>query len=274
MRKPNGLGIAFISAMVWSLASFGAAADCSIVKGDFDSSLQSLVCDIETLPAFIIDETPRVYLQENNLWTLLLAGGGSIAMHSSGADDRIAKNFEDEKALSEFSDRGLDLIGGPGFHFAAAGVWYLLSANNCDELNKQRSWTMIKALSMTGMTTLTLKAIRNNDTPNGKPWAWPSGHTSSSFTVAAVLDEYYGPGVGVPAYALAGLVGYRMMETGDHWASDVMFGAVLGYITGHMIAGEDKEKWKIAGFDVVPYAGPASELSDSSGCGIRLVKSF
>jgi hypothetical protein len=30
-----------------------------------------------------------------------------------------------------------------------------------------------------------------------------SGHAASSFTVASMLDEYYGPNVGIPAYVLA-----------------------------------------------------------------------
>jgi len=91
---------------------------------------------------------------------------------------------------------------------------------------------MLKALSVTGFTTMALKVARDNDCPNGSPLAWPSGHTSSSFTVAAVLDEWYGPEVGIPAYLGAGFVGYRMMESGDHWPSDVLFGLFWGISWG------------------------------------------
>ncbi|HUS73652.1 MAG TPA: phosphatase PAP2 family protein, partial [Sedimentisphaerales bacterium] len=108
-----------------------------------------------------------------------------------------------------------------------------------------------------------------NETPNGKRWAWPSGHTSSSFTVAAVLDEFYGPKVGIPAYAVASVVAYRMMDTGDHWASDVVFGATLGWVVGHTIAGKHK-KLEIAGFTVLPYMGNG----DGPTAGISLVKQF
>ena len=111
--------------------------------------------------------------------------------------------------------------------------------------------------------------FRSNDTPNGKRWAWPSGHTASSFTVASVLDEFYGPKVGIPAYVTAGLVGYRMMDTGDHWASDVVFGATLGWVVGHTVAGKHK-KLEIAGFRVLPYLAN----TNSSAMGISLVKEF
>ena len=57
-------------------------------------------------------------------------------------------------------------------------------------------------------------------------------------TVASVLHEYYGWQVGVPAYGVAGLVGWRMMDVGDHWASDVLFGAALGCVVGHTVAAQ------------------------------------
>ena len=129
---------------------------------------------------------------------------------------------------------------------------------------------MLKALSVTSATTLGLKLIVNNDTPNGKDHAWPSGHTSSSFTAAAVLDEFYGPGIGIPAYLGAGFVGYRMIDAGDHWASDVLFGGILGYIVGHHIAGKHQDS-PLAGLEIAPLT---STLSDQRLTGICIVKKF
>jgi hypothetical protein len=155
------------------------------------SPIKSLWNDIWTLPDVVITETPEVAMKPGNTFLLLAAGAGSIAMHNSGADSRIANNFANSGNLNRDVDKIGDYMGGPGQHFAASGLWYLLAAGSGDELNKDRSWTMIKALSVTGATTFGLKLIRNNNCPNGKSLAWPSGHTSSSFTVAAVLDEFY-----------------------------------------------------------------------------------
>ena len=163
----------------------------------------------------------------------------------------------------------LNFAGNPGFHFAAAGLWYAAAANNQDDLNKHRAWTMFRALSTTGLATVSLKAIRNNENPNGDDWAWPSGHTSSSFTVAAVLDEFYGPKVGIPAYIAATAVAYRMVDEGDHWASDVVSGAVLGYVVGHTVAGKHKEL-EIAGFKVEPL----TTITGYPAAGFSLVKKF
>lgn len=228
-----------------------------------------ILSDAKRLPAQGFAEAERTYFDSSNLTLLLMAGGGSIALHDK-ADDKIANHFDRHGNLSHDMDKLIDWTGSPATHFGAAAIWYAVAANNQNEFSKARAWTMIKALSVTGATTLLLKGINNNHTPNGKSLAWPSGHTSSSFCVAAVLDEFYGPKVGIPAYAMAGFVGYRMMDSGDHWASDVLFGAVLGYVVGHSVAGEHK-RLEVAGFDILPYT---SYTRSKPITGITLAKKF
>ena len=233
------------------------------------SFLESVKTDAVNWPRRIIADSKDILFKTENITPLLFAGGISIAMHHSNADKNIAEHFERHAAFHGFADESFNVIGHPGTHFAATGLWYVLSAESQDEFNRERAWTMMTALSVTGLVTAGLKAIRDNETPNSKRWAWPSGHTSSSFTIASVLDEFYGPKVGIPAYVLASLVGYRMADTGDHWASDVVFGAALGWIVGHTIAGKHKEL-EMAGFKVLPYMGGA----DGSTVGISFVKQF
>jgi hypothetical protein len=62
-----------------------------------------------------------------------------------------------------------------------------------------------------------------------------------------------------------------MMDTGDHWGSDVVFGATLGWVVGHTIAGKHKNL-DVAGFEVVPYV--AAPTSRGAATGISLVKYF
>jgi len=231
--------------------------------------LKSLRADISAFPGRIVEDSNETFMRSDNMTALLLAGGASIAMHNTNADDNLAGNFDRHRAFQGFTDESLNIIGSPGTHFAAASLWYAISAENEDELNRERALTMITALSVNGLVTTGLKAAVRNDTPNHKSWAWPSGHTSSSFTAASVLDEFYGPKVGIPAYILAGLVGYRMMDTGDHWASDVVFGATLGWVVGHSIAGKHKQL-EIAGFKVLPYAGNIGQPA----MGVGLLKRF
>ncbi len=248
---------------------FAAGPASQTEKFDVHLALDSFGKDLWNLPREGWNEAKRTYTDWNNLALLLMAGGGSIALHDS-ADERLAGHFERHGNIPADLDKFTDLAGNPGIHFAFTGLWYAMAAGRGDEFNKDRSWTMFKALSITGATTLLLKGIVHNHTPNDKEWAWPSGHTASSFCVASVLHEFYGPWVGAAAYAGAGFVGYRMMDSGDHWASDVLFGAVLGYVVGHSVAGEHK-RLEIGGFEVMPliYTANAENMT-----GLGLLKSF
>jgi hypothetical protein len=59
------------------------------------------------------------------------------------------------------------------------------------------------------------------------------------------------------------------MDSGDHWASDVLFGSTLGYIVGHSVAAR-QEQLEIAGFQVEPI----TMLGMHPATGIGLVKRF
>jgi len=260
-----GCGL-IVFAVLISAGSCANQAEVTVQNGNW---LKSFGADFRSWPDRLIKDSGDTFLRADNLTALLLAGGASIAMHNSDADKNIWGNLERHQGIDGFASETFNTIGNPGFHFAAAGLWYAVSADKNDEFNRSRAWTMMTALAVNGLVTVGLKAVRDNDTPNGKSWAWPSGHTSSSFTAASVLDEFYGPKVGIPAYILASLVGYRMMAEGDHWASDVVFGATLGWVVGHTIAGKHKQL-EVAGFNVLPYMGS----SDSPAAGVILVKQF
>ncbi len=264
MNQLRACGLwSFVLLVVWFL---GCTSPGGGEAGRGGKRLESLHADAKRFVRRVIKDGNDVFLRGDNMTALLLAGGGSIAMHNSDADDNINENFEGIRTFKDFTDESLNVVGSGLFHFAGAGLWYIFSADTGDEVNKERALTMLRALSLTNLSTLAFKGLRDNETPNGKDWAWPSGHTSSSFCVASVLDEYYGPWVGIPAYGGASVVAWRMMDTGDHWASDVLFGATLGWVVGHTVGGKGKDM-EIAGFKVVPYMG-------ESGGGVAFMRRF
>lgn len=220
--------------------------------------------DLHKWPRRLLDDSKATFLRLDNATALLLAGGASIIMNNNDIDTNVANHFDKHSSFHGFEDESLYVLGYPLTHACATGLWYFISAQNDDMLNMQRAWTMRTALTLTYLATTGLKLARDNETPNGKNYAWPSGHTSSSFTVASVLDEFYGPKVGIPAYVAASVVAYRMMDTGDHWASDVVFGATLGWVVGHTVAGRHK-KLELAGFDIVPYVSQTEEPKTGVG---------
>ena len=77
--------------------------------------------------------------------------------------------------------------------------------------------------------------------------------------MAAVFDEYYGPWVGIPAYALAGGVAWSRIAQRDHDVSDVVFGSVLGYVIGRSVA--RRHLYGDGRVLVMPYLHPTTATS-------------
>lgn len=103
------------------------------------------------------------------------------------------------------------------------------------------------------------------DFPRGKDPrnSFMSGHTSGIFAVMTILanryDYWY---VRIPAYTYAVSVGVNRMNNPSHWASDVAFGALLGWYIGQKISDSERlsQIEKKAGVSITPAfneTGPA-----------------
>lgn len=92
-----------------------------------------------------------------------------------------------------------------------------------------------KALAGTLAITYGLKLAINKERPNGENnYSFPSGHTSVAFVSAAFLQKRYGWEYGIPAYLLAGYVGYTRIEANKHDGVDVVAGAAIGIGMGYL----------------------------------------
>lgn len=231
--------------------------------------LETAKVDLDAFPDRLWADTKATFLDSDNLALLGWAGLASVAMNNGDADDDVADHFAEHSTFGGVDEDALFVIGSPVTHFVGTGLWYFLDAKSQDEPGRQKAVTMLSTLTITAAVTGGLKAIRDNDQPDGQGWSWPSGHTSSSVAVASVLHEFYGLKVGLPAYTVAGAVAWRMMDDGDHWASDVVFGAALGWVVGHTVA-QRHGGLELAGFEVQPYSGNAY----APAVGLSLAKRF
>ena len=118
--------------------------------------------------------------------------------------------------------------------------------------------SLISAYTLTGLSTVVIKGIADTNRPtdqwNGGKYGFPSYHSASMFSMSAVLDEYEGHWVGVPMYLFSGLVGFARIDTRDHDLSDVVFGAVMGYVIGKSVAG--KALYGDSRVHILPYVHP------------------
>lgn len=67
--------------------------------------------------------------------------------------------------------------------------------------------------------------------------SFPSGHTTVAFAVATVYAKEYAnkPLIPIVSYTAATLIGLSRISENKHWASDVLVGGVLGYLSGRQV---------------------------------------
>jgi len=179
-------------------------------------------------------------VRPEGLLTLMAAGAGaSVARYgkTTNFDDfRITDTLQRHTPLgTRATDLGA-VIGYPLTLMPAMGAayfagWYF-DAHSAQEFGLLG----FEALSLAGAQTLILKATVRRVRPDHTDLAaFPSGHASASFALATVAASKWGWEVGVPAYLLAGFVGYTRMESKKHYLSDVLFGAGLGIASGRAV---------------------------------------
>jgi membrane-associated phospholipid phosphatase len=99
------------------------------------------------------------------------------------------------------------------------------------------SWTIGEAFGAASLTTFVLKSAVMRPRPGGGPaygigtHSFPSGHSTSAFTSATLIECNSGPALGLPAYALAAFTGFERVEEGRHYPSDVLAGAAIGTVS-------------------------------------------
>lgn len=134
------------------------------------------------------------------------------------------------------------------------GVYALSLWTECDQLH-EFSLAAFSAYGLTALSTVTIKGITNTTRPTTQfqdgHYGFPSYHAASTFSLAAVIEEYYGWQVGLPAYALAGLVGWSRIDQREHDLSDVVFGSVLGFVIGKSVAAAHLDRR--ANMKITPY---------------------
>lgn len=229
---------------------------------------QTVKRDVKHMHLDLWRDTKRVYGNPLNLAILGVTYGGALALQETGPDGTVEDYYrrEDKTYSRDWADT-FGALGNPGTHFALAGVLYLAGQQAQDDKTYEVGKTLFSALIINGVSTMVGQTASFDRAPNGEWGTFPSGHTSSTFVVASVLHEAYGPVAGVPLYSLGVLVGVERLNSGEHYLSDVVFGAVMGTVIGHSVAsGRDPE---LFGWKVLPYADPVNGAS-----GVALMKSF
>ncbi len=130
----------------------------------------------------------------------------------------------DEKDWQTVSD-----IGAYGLMAASIGLPVI-------KKDKHGAFQAAGSFVATSLVTEAIKEAFPKTRPDGSDRkSFPSGHTSRSFSSAATIYNRYGPKYGIPAFAVASLVGVARHEGRKHYWVDVIAGAALGSASGFLI---------------------------------------
>jgi hypothetical protein len=217
--------------------------------------------DVRDLWPMLRDDACSVVTWKNAI-ILGVATGGAIAIRQDWDGQVRAETAEHPDRWGETS-QVLRQFGEATWQVPVMFGVYGYSVWQQDEELHSFSKAAISAHALSALTTVAIKGIIDTQRPTTEfhdgRYGFPSYHTASTFALAATIEEYYGWKAGLPAYTLAGLVGWSRIDQREHDLSDVLFGAVLGYTIGKSVAAAHLER--DFGVNVLPYYEPTSRTS-------------
>jgi len=191
---------------------------------------------------------------------------GGLALDEIGFEDSSAAYFDRNSLFPASADRSLKTLGNGATLLGGAGLWYLGSKAFGDGEASVASSELLRSLTVTGISTLGLKVLFNDERPRGGNYGYPSGHTSMGVAAATSIWHSMGPRYGWPAAILATGIAIQRLDSRAHDLDDVIGGAVLGWTVASSIAGDQLPR--AFGAQVVPI------VDGSGGVGVSLHWSF
>ena len=132
---------------------------------------------------------------------------------------------------------------------ASAGVKVLTCRLRPSEVNSQQSTANGQQPTVNSQTWL-------GPFESFKSTSFPSGHAMRSFALATTIAGFYPDKkwVGIVSYSLATMTSLGRVVSKEHWASDVIVGAALGYFIGRGVVKFNEKIGNISSVEIQPIA--------------------
>jgi membrane-associated phospholipid phosphatase len=187
---------------------------------------------------------PRNAFRPGNLkWELPIALATGLLIATS--DDHINRHIQ-SASFVQAASRGSNV--GLGIELGTAGLMYLVGCSGLrSSYAANTGFTALEAMGAASLINYGIKAATNRQyayAPNshGEFWeggkSFPSGHAAASFAFASVVAHRY-PNkrwVQWTVYGLATGISLARVGGKKHFASDILVGGTLGYVTGTYLA--------------------------------------
>ena len=243
MRASARLPPALLAALLCAAAHAAPAADTAAAPDDrprrpVREALRTFAADGRYLLTF-----PARTSRRGVAMTAGVLAGTALLI---GRDEAIRRRVNTSE--SDGQDRiasKLEPLGRLQIEFAGLGLLYAAGRWSGEPRVASTAATAFDAWLWTTIVTSAAKGAFGRERPTDGVDAhdffeggtiFPSGHTSRSFAIAAVLADRHGRGAAFTAYPLAALIGLATVRQDTHWASDILAGAGLGLAIGKGIA--------------------------------------
>ena len=186
-----------------------------------------------------------VYLIGQKDFYQIVGGVGLVPLAFKSQIKNESPEFTELWGESKSADGFFELGDGMGnvmYPLAAAALLYSIRGHDNNSSMKSFASDMIRAHLFNGLITLSMKGLINRKRPDGAPYGYPSGHTSTAFTSAGVLYHHFGAKVGIPSMLAASYVGFSRLQENKHYMSDVIAGAIIGTYISHKIANRKNDE--------------------------------
>ena len=217
----------------------------------------------ESMPSWgaLFSELPhdvrRLPSKTNALW---LGGAGALALGLHNKDAALTRKAVGSAGLDATLEAGAFIGGGFIQVGGALGAFAIGRLSGRPQVALVGA-DLVRAQIVNTVLTQGTKFAVGRERPDGARFSFPSGHASSSFATATVLQRRLGWRVGAPAYAMATYVAASRLQENKHYLSDVIFGAAVGIVAGRAVTvGHGRNT-----FALVP-------LTASGGVGIGLTR--
>lgn len=186
---------------------------------------------------------------------LTLATGATafVMLYDEKLQSFVVRN--QNKGLEKFGDLVIDPFGNGLYALPILGGIYLSALSSGNKYDKNMMLLSLEGFIFSAGLATGSKILAGRDRPvYSYPWyahnfngplndfpadgSFVSRHTSVAFTLATILSRGYGQEkkwVPIVAYSLASMVALSRSYQQEHWASDVLGGAILGYVTGRFV---------------------------------------
>lgn len=121
----------------------------------------------------------------------------------------------------------------PGLALIQLGVIYFGKEKEVKTVRIAVTAWAIGTLATTATKVIVNRHRPENDSSPSWDSSFPSGHTSSWFSMAVVYADKY-PKLTIPLYSCGILVGLSRIYQGQHYPSDILAGAILGWASGFL----------------------------------------